>query len=150
MPGVRDIRCAFADPPHPPTRSPRSAQKPSSQHTHPISSAPASSRCQHGSISSKPVLSKSLHLMTPTGTTFVQVTTPIASTCPPLTVAFNGSCRRTPHIPSQRRRHWQTYKTTWWPQQTWQPPLAPRQRLRFRPTQDLPIPGEDRCPRADR
>jgi hypothetical protein len=133
--------------PSPPGTHPSPAQTPSSPHTHPTSSAPASSRSQHGSISSKPAPTKSLHRMTPTGTTFAQVTIPAR---PHVSRSPSLSCHRTAHLPAQRRRHRQAHKTSRWPQQTWQPAFAPRLRLRLRPAQGLPIPGKDRCPRADR
>ena len=78
MPNVRDIRCVFSAY----SRARRAverlsamspARRPSSPHTHLTSSGRASSRCPPGWTSSKPAPSRSLHLMTLTGTTSVRV-----------------------------------------------------------------------------
>jgi hypothetical protein len=63
--------------------------------------------------------------MTLIGTMFVPVR-PHTSVDELVSDLYLYSCCSKAHLPPERRRCWQAYQTSRWPQQAWKPSLTPR------------------------
>ncbi|KAH8115811.1 hypothetical protein DFH11DRAFT_1587240, partial [Phellopilus nigrolimitatus] len=115
---------------------------------------------RHRWTSSRPDTSRSLLPMTLTGTTrapvrsrqlsYIRIQLNFFFRCVHIRIGVSYSCRRSSHLPAQKRRHWRTLETARWTQPPREPAKPPRGRERERAAQGLPVAREDRRARAER